>query len=85
MSMAANWPDIMTDFEKSVLADLAELKADMHWLVGNGNPGCIHELAERVERHERYIQRAGGVAAGLAGLITLVHAGIDYLRLHFSR
>ena len=75
----------MTDFEKSVLSDLSELKAHMRWLVGNGKPGCIHELTERVERHERFVQRAGGVAAVLAGLLTLVHVGIDYLRLHISR
>ena len=75
----------MTDFEKTVLADLAELKAHMRYLVGSGNAGRIHELAECVERHERYIQRAGGIAAGLAGLMALIHVAIDYLRLRFSR
>lgn len=75
----------MTDFEKIVLADLAELKAQMRWLVGNGNAGCVHELAERVERHEKFIQRAGGIGTALAGLLTLVHVAIDYLRIHLSR
>lgn len=75
----------MTEFEKTVLADLGELKAHMRWLVGNGNAGCVHELAERVERHEKFIQRAGGISAALAGLITLIHVGIDYLRLHLGR
>lgn len=75
----------MTDFEKTVLADLSELKAHMRWLVGNGNAGCVHELAERVERHEKFIQRAGGIGAAFAGLITLIHVAIDYLRLHLSR
>ena len=75
----------MTDFEKTVLADLAELKAHMRYLVGTGNDGRVHELAERVNRHERYIQRAGGIGVGLAGLLTVIHVGIDYLRLHFAK
>ena len=75
----------MNDFEKTVLADLAELKANMRYLVGSGNAGRVHELAERVEQHERFIQRAGGIGAAMAGLLTLVHVGIDYLRLHFTR
>ena len=74
----------MTDFEKTVLADLAELKAHMRYLVGSGNAGRVHELAERVARHERYIQRAGGIGAALAVLLTLVHIGVDYLRLRFG-
>ncbi len=76
---------LMTDFERTVLADLAELKAHMRYLVGSGNDGRVHELAERVARHERFIQRAGGIGAGLAGLLTLIHLGIDYLRLHYTR
>ena len=75
----------MTDFEQTVLADLAELKAHMRYLVGNGNAGRVHELAERIARHERYIQRMGGIGAALAGLLTLLHIGVDYLRLHLSR
>ncbi len=64
----------MTDFERTVLADLAELKAHMRYLVGSGNAGRVHELAQCVERHERWIQRAGGI-----------HVAIDYLRMHFTR
>jgi hypothetical protein len=75
----------MTDFEKTVLADLSELKAHMRYLVGSGNDGRVHELAERVNRHERFIQRTGGIAAAVAGLLTLLHVGIDYLRLHYTR
>ncbi len=71
---------LMTDFEKHVLADLAELKANMRWLIGNGSPGLISELAARVAAHERFVQRARGVGGVLAVLLTLVHFGIDYLR-----
>ena len=71
----------MTDFEEKVLCDLAELKSHMRWLVGiTGNGGCIQHLTERVERHERILQRAGGIGAALAVLLTLIHIGVDYLR-----
>lgn len=72
----------MTDFEERVLSDLSELKAQMRWLVGNGHKGCVQELQERVERHEAFVQRVGGVGAVVAGLLTLVHVGIDYLKVH---
>jgi len=72
----------MTEFEKQVLADLAELKANMRWLVGNGRAGVIHELSERVDQHERFVQRAGGIGAVIAGLLTLLHVAVDYLKLH---
>lgn len=71
----------MTDFEKQVLADLSELKTQMRWLLGNGKPGFVQELRERVERHERFVQRLGGIGAALAGLLTLIHLAIDYLRI----
>jgi hypothetical protein len=72
----------MTDFERQVIADLGELKANMRWLVGNGKNGCIQDLTARVDRHERFMQRASGIGALLAGLLTLIHVGIDYLKLH---
>ncbi len=71
----------MTDFEKQVLSDLAELKANMRWLIGNGSPGVIAELTEQVAAHERLLQRARGIGALLAVLLTLIHLGIDYLRV----
>ncbi len=71
----------MNDFEQQVLADLSELKANMRWLIGNGSPGAIKELSDRVAAHEVVIQRARGVGAVIAVLLTLVHFGIDYLRM----
>ena len=71
----------MSDFEQKVLSDLAELKAHMRWVIGNGNEGKIQEIEERVERHEAYLQRFTGIAAAMATLLTLFHVAIDYLRL----
>jgi hypothetical protein len=71
----------MTEFEKLVLADLAVLKSEMKSLLGNGQPGRLVKLEEKVTRHETALQRAVGIGA-LGGLsLTLVHLGIDYLRL----
>ena len=71
----------MTDFEQRVLADLSTLKAEMKSLVGNGQPGRLKQIEQRVEKHEAVVQRAVGIA-GLAGTaLTLVHLGIDYLRI----
>ena len=74
------FPEAMTDFEQQVLADLAELKANMRWLIGNGAPGMIGELAERVATHDAFLQRARGIGVLLALLLTLLHFGIDYLK-----
>jgi hypothetical protein len=71
----------MNDFEKQVLSDLTELRTQMKALLGNGTPGRMQQLEQRVERHEAFVQRAGGVGTGLATLLTLVHLTIDYLRL----
>ena len=70
----------MTDFEKQVLADLAALKAQMQSLLGNGQPGRLREVELRVERHEAFVQRAGGLGVLLGTVLTLIHLGVDYLK-----
>jgi hypothetical protein len=70
----------MSDFEQRVLSDLAEVKAHMRWLVGNGNEGKVQELQERVDRHEAFLQRFTGIATAVACLLTFVHFAIDFLR-----
>jgi hypothetical protein len=70
----------MTQFEELVLRDLSELKAHMRWIVGNGNEGKMQELEQRVSRQEGHFQRAMGVGGAIAGLLTLVHLAIDYMR-----
>ena len=72
---------VISEFERQVLADLAEIKTNMRWLLGNGKAGCIQELTDRVERHERVVQRFTGIGGALAGLLTLLHLGLDYFRM----
>ena len=71
----------ITEFEERVLNDLAELKTNMRWIIGNGNHGKIREIEERVNRHEAYLQRFTGVATAVGALLTFFHIAIDYLRL----
>jgi hypothetical protein len=70
----------MTEFEKSVLADLATLKAQMGVLVGNGQPGRLRQLEIQVEEHEAAIQRATGIALVLAPVLAAAHLVFDYFR-----
>jgi|HubBroStandDraft_6_1064221.scaffolds.fasta_scaffold761525_2 hypothetical protein len=71
----------LTDFEQKVLSDLAELKANMRWVIGNGGQGKMQEIEERVERHEAYLQRFTGIATAVGCLLTVFHVAIDYLRM----
>ena len=70
----------MTEFEQQVLADLATLKAEMRALLGNGQPGRLRQIEQRVEQHEAVVQRVTGVGALLGALLTAVHVGIDLFR-----
>jgi hypothetical protein len=70
----------MTDFEAQVLSDLSALKSQMHSLLGVGQPGRLQHLEERVERHERAVQRMKGVGGGLSVLLTLFHVAMDLMK-----
>jgi len=70
----------MTEFEGQVLGDLKVLKSQMDNLLGVGQPGRLIHLEERVERHERSVQRVKGFTAAVGALVTLAHLAIDYLR-----
>jgi hypothetical protein len=74
----------MTSFEERVLADLSELKTNMRWVVGDGTNGRLQELEGRVQKHEVFVQKAGGIGTLIAGLLTLLHISIDYLKLHHT-
>jgi hypothetical protein len=70
----------MTEFEGKVLADLHVLKSQMDQLMGIGQPGRLIQLEERVERHERSVQRVKGFTAAVGTLVTMAHLAIDYFR-----
>lgn len=61
-----------------VLEDLSVLKAQMQQLMGIGQPGRLHMLEERVERHEQSVQRLRGLAGAFGGLLTVVHLAIAW-------
>lgn len=70
----------MTEFEGQVLGDLRVLKSQMDQLMGIGQPGRLTQLEERVERHERSVQRVKGFTTAAGALVTLVHLAMDYFR-----
>jgi hypothetical protein len=70
----------VNEFERTVLADLATLKAEMKLLLGNGQPGRLRQLELRVEEHEKLVQRASGIGALMGVVLTLVHLGIDWVK-----
>jgi hypothetical protein len=69
----------VTDFEGRVLEELSVLKAQMHQLMGIGQPGRLNQLEMRVDSHERSVQRLKGLAGAFGGLLTLLHLGIAWL------
>ena len=68
----------MTDFESQVLQELSVLKMQMQQLMGIGQPGRLHQLEERVDSHERSVQRLKGVGGAFGALITFVQIAIAY-------
>lgn len=72
----------MTEFERKVLSDLAVLRTQMHTLVGDGNSGRMKDMEQMIERHEAFVQRAGGLGVAIAAVVTMIHVGIDYLKIH---
>ncbi len=70
----------MTEFEGQVLGDLRVLKSQMEQLMGIGQPGRLAQLEERVERHERAVQRMKGLAGAMGGLLAVFHVAVDYFR-----
>ncbi len=70
----------MTEFEGQVLADLSVLKSQMKQVLGDAQPGRLAQIEERVEKHERSVQRLKGFAGAMGGLLAVFHLAIDYLR-----
>jgi len=69
----------MTEFEGQVLGDLRVLKSQMDQLMGIGQPGRLTQIEDRVERHERSVQRVKGGTAAIGAVVTLAHLAIDFL------
>lgn len=69
----------MTAFEQKVLEDLSGLKAQMHHLLGVGQPGRLQQLEARVDHHERNLQKLRGVMSAFGGALTMVHLAIAYV------
>ncbi len=74
--------EMMSTFEAQVLADLSVVKSQMASLLGDGQPGRLSLLEERVERHELSVQRVKGFAGAVGLLFTLAHLAIEWLRPH---
>ena len=70
----------MTEFEGQVLADLSVVKNQINQLLGIGQPGRLTQLEERVEQHERSVQRMKGLVGAVGGVLTSLHVAIDYFR-----
>jgi hypothetical protein len=70
----------MTEFEGQVLADLSVMKNQINQLLGIGQPGRLTQLEERVEQHERSVQRMKGLVGAVGGVLTALHVAIDYFR-----
>ena len=74
--------EMMSTFEAQVLADLSVVKSQMASLLGDGQPGRLTLLEERVDRHELSVQRVKGFAGAVGLLFTLAHLAIEWLRPH---
>jgi hypothetical protein len=70
----------MTEFEGQVLADLRVLKSQMEHLLGIGQPGRLTQLEDRVDQHERSVQRMKGLLGAGGAVMAVFHLAIDYFR-----
>jgi hypothetical protein len=70
----------MTEFEGQVIADLCVLKSQMEHLLGIGQPGRLTQLEDRVDQHERSVQRMKGLLGAGGAVMAVFHLAIDYFR-----
>jgi hypothetical protein len=66
--------------EGVVVADLSVLKSQMKQVLGIGQPGRLTQLEDRVEQHERSVQRMKGLLGAGGAVLAVFHLAIDYLR-----
>ena len=70
------------EFEVQVLADLAVVKNQLRELTGNGQPGRIRLMEERLERHEAILQRGKAVLLGLVPALTVLQVVLHFAGKH---
>jgi hypothetical protein len=56
-------------FKLHVMECLGELRADMKSIVGNGQPGRLNKLEDKVNKHDLYIAGAVGAAVLLTYIL----------------
>ena len=78
--MGGSRMDMMSTFEAQVLADLSVVKSQMASLLGDGQPGRLSLLEERVERHELSVQRVKGFAGAFGLLVHTAATVVEWLR-----
>jgi hypothetical protein len=66
--------------ERVVVADLSVLKSQMKQVLGIGQPGRLTQLEDRVEQHERSVQRMKGLLGAGGAVLAVFHLAIDYFR-----
>lgn len=67
------------EFQAHVIETLASLKTHMEGLVGNGQPGRINLIEEKVTVLGKDISRAKGWAAGIGSAALVVWALVKFL------
>jgi hypothetical protein len=71
---------MMTEFEAQVLSDLRVLKSQMDQLMGIGQPGRLIQIEERIQQHERGMQRMRGFVSAVSAAMAMLHFAIDFFR-----
>lgn len=72
-------PDGNQEFREQVIEALTELRRDMKSLVGNGRPGRVEKLEEKVEQLDRFRNRALGIVTGISLVFGLISAIIHFV------
>jgi hypothetical protein len=70
------------DFQSRVLEDLSTLKAQMRVLVGNGQPGRVRLIEERLELHEALLQRGKALLIALVPALTVLQIILHFAEKH---
>lgn len=67
------------EFRDEVLIGLTELRAGMKSLIGNGQPGRVQTLEEKVNKLENFKAKALGIVTGISLVIGAISAIIHFV------